>query len=173
MNYYFLAASLPMLSFESAPPMTAARFLEICRDHLTHSDMAELDALVHARHREARSVFARSWTAREAGMRNTVVAHRASRLGCDPAPYLHEAAETDVSLKKSVSDALARKDPLEAERGLDRLRWTIAEELKGFDPFAPSAIFAYGLQLAIAERWTKIDREKGGTRLEALVAGLT
>jgi hypothetical protein len=173
MNYYFLAASLPMISFDAQPLLTVSRFLEICADQLTPSDLSELEALLQTPGSETRSAFGRSLAARETGIRNAAARERASRLGCDPAPYIKECPDADISLRKAVGDALSKKDPMESERGLDRLRWTIADELRGYDPFSPAAIFSYGVQLAIAERWTKIDRAKGAQRLAELVTGLS
>lgn len=161
MNYYYLIASLPTLSLESAPPMSLDGFRALCSDHLTPDDLAALDELTGRRTEPTGHPFVADWNAREVLLRNTLAVLRASRQKRDATPYLHPHAGFDASAEKAAHDAFTQPNPLERELALDRFRWHMIDELTGFDPFSPRAVLAYALKLRLAERWAGMSREKG------------
>jgi hypothetical protein len=60
-------------------------------------------------------------------------------------------------------------DPLDRELALDRLRWTLLDELAVAAPFGLQAVLAYGLKLRLAEKWAAMD-ETEGLRIAAGIA---
>lgn len=147
MSYYYLAASLPMLSLDGEPPISLEDFLNRCDEHLSKKDRTALDALFSKHDTASRHTFVRAWRDRETQLRNAIVRVRAQRQSLDPASFLHHQDGFDSSVEKAVADAFSRANPLERERALDRVRWATAEELSGFDPFTGSAILAYALEI--------------------------
>jgi hypothetical protein len=161
MRYYFLAASLPMLALDEPPPLSPEAFREQCAAHLSRRDLEGLDALLSGDGTACRHPFVRDWRNADTQIRNTLVSQRAARRQEEAAPWLREHRGYDVSLAAGAAEAYGRKTPLQRERALDTLRWRVAEDLAGFDPFTGRAMLAYGVKLLILRRWEAIDREKG------------
>lgn len=170
MSIYFLAASLPMLSFEGEPPVSLDDFRQRCHEHLSGRDSTALDTLLSEGTAPSRHPFVRAWRDREIQLRNAIARIRAQRKGLDAGPFLQAQEGFDSYIDKAVADAFARPNPLERERALDRFRWVQIEELAGFDPFTGRAILAYALHLQILLRWAAQDQSKGIERTELLVA---
>jgi hypothetical protein len=57
---------------------------------------------------------------------------------------------------------------LQRERGLDKLRWKIAESLQGYDPMDVTVALAYAIKLKLAWRWANLNVETGLTTFEQL-----
>ena len=165
MTYPFFAATLPALRFEAAPPMPWAEFRRLCGEYLADADMRALAALHDGG--DTRNGFVLAWRNRDAQLRNAIARHRAMRLGngAEAAKWLHAHTGYDVMTENAVAAAFQEADPMKRENALDRIRWTIAEELGGFDPFSAEAIFAYSIKLGILDRRASADAEKGGARL--------
>ncbi len=174
MKYFFLGASLPMLSLETPPPMTLAQFTALCGGHLLSEHMAVFERLMNDATGPDDGEFALAWRDRDAELRNAVVAERAARLGVDAGSYERDSgASCDTYVCKGVAEAFAGKNPRQRELALDRLRWGVIEELQGFDSFSPEAIYGYGLKLRLAERWAGLSEKKGRERMEEMVGRLT
>lgn len=169
MNYYFLAASLPTLALDAAPPFSVAEFRRTCAEHLSGGDLKALDGLLGPAETARGSAFADEWRERDAALRNALAAARAERLKVDPEPWLRPCARYDTSAQRAAGEAMSRKDPRERERLLDRLRWLAAEEMAGFDMFAPRAIFAYAVKLQLAARWNLLDEDAGHERARRII----
>ena len=179
MNYYFFAASLPALSLESAPSLTAVDFVAQCEEHLSPADLEGIRTILQSEgsdDAEPEQIrmhpFVADWQERDTDLRNAIVRERAGRTGRDAARYLHEQAGFDSYRQRAVSDAFSRGDPLQTELALDRLRWHEIEELEGADTFASNAILGYTLKLQLATRWSKLDAEKGMARIDKTAAVL-
>ena len=172
MSYYYLVATLPMFPPEGPPPMSGSAFLALCREHLRAADFARLERLwADAADAPAdESDFVSRWQSRDIQIRNAAARVRAGRLRRDAAPFLHAHPGMDATLEKSVAEALGKDSPLEREASLDKLRWTLIDELAGTDPFAAAAVFAYALKLRIAERWSAMTDEEGQARVRELLA---
>lgn len=163
MNYYFLAASLPMLEFGAPPPCSSQEFRQICADNLTTRDMRALkDLHPDLLDQPTNDPFVHAWRQTEICIRNTIAAERAARLHSDPAPFRKEIPHVDVDAERQIHELFAHApSPLERERGLDLLRWNRLDELAGFNPFSKDAILAYFLKLKLAERWAGLDQDLG------------
>lgn len=167
MNYYYFAATLPLLSMEEPPPFTPAQFQQRCREHLNAADQAALEALLNPELPTGNTVVQR-WRDIDVQIRNAVAHARGIRLGRDASPYLRPTSDLSHGIAKACADALLRHNPLERERALDRLRWHQAEELAGSDAFSIRALLAYAVKLGLAHRWSEMSEEKGREKLESL-----
>ena len=167
--YYFLAASLPLLSLDAPPEISPEAFLDGCRQHLSKRHFEAVRQVMEGRLEEADHPLLQEWRNRETQLRNTLVRVRAGRLDRDPKPFLREQAGADPAVDKTVADAYPRGNPLEREKALDRLRWNQAEAEAGYDPFTGRAMLAYALKLRLAARWAAFSDEEGRRKLEALV----
>jgi len=170
MNYYFFVASLPALSPEAPPPLTVEDFQAQCREHLSPSDAAAVDALLTGDRARMRGSFLHAWRQRETQLRNAIVRARAERLDRDASGFVDPDAETESAVERTVSDAYARPTPLERELALDRYRWSLAETMAGFNPFSIDAILAYAIKLQLLSRWHTWDERAGRKVAEAIIA---
>jgi hypothetical protein len=170
MNYYFLVASLPMLSMEEAPPFSAETFEATCAEHLSARD-AEALSLILAQDMDTKAAhpFVTTWRETETQLRNAVVAARAARHKQDPDEYLREQSGFSATLQHAVTEAFARENPLDRERLLDRFRWKQSDDLAGMNPFSSDAMLAYALKLKLAARWATMDTDKGNETAEAIL----
>ena len=159
MSLIYLLASLPTLSLDAAPGITAEQFKAACRGQLPDSTTAIAEAILDGT--PVRNAFAAAWQNKETVLRNAVVRERAKRNNCDPAQWLRPAPASDSQIESLVEDAFQQPDPLKRERDLDRIRWMIADELQGYDPFTKRAVFAYAIKLAIISRWHALDTARG------------
>jgi hypothetical protein len=170
MSLYFLAASLPMLSFEGEPPISLEDFRNRCSEHLSGRDQAVVEALLAENMTPSRNRFVSDWRDRETQLRNAIVKVRAQRKGLDAKPFTRPQEGFDSYIEKAVIDAFGRPNPLERERALDRFRWKQIEELAGFDPFTTNAILAYALQLQMVHRWAAQNPAAGRQQAQNLVS---
>lgn len=168
MNYYYFAASLPMLHPEVAPALSGETFHALCREHLTSADFEAITALRDSTPHT--HPFLRAWQDKETQLRNALVRVRAAGRNRDATPFLRPVEQVDVAVEKAAADAYGRATPLERERALDRHRWNVANDLAGYDAFALEAILAYAVQLRLAERWARMDETEGKNRAQAIVA---
>lgn len=168
MNYYYLAASLPMLFLGRTPLIGEEDFLALCREHLAPEDMEGLESLWFRGGEGSAHAFVAAWRGRETALRNAIVEARAARLGRDAAPYLREA-EPGLPAIRAVGEAFGRATPAEREFELDRFRWQTVEEVAGLDIFSGAAVLGYGLKLRMAHRWAGMAAETGRKRLEETV----
>ena len=159
MNYYYFAASLPLLTLDGAPPCSVDEFSALCREHLAGDDLAAAEALLGDGPSDHPYVTA--WRDLETQLRNALARTRAARLGVDPAPHVRPQQGVDSAVDKAVTDAYTRSSPIERERVLDQFRWAAAEAIAGFDAFALDTILAYSVKLRLAERWASLDENQG------------
>jgi hypothetical protein len=169
-EYYYLAASLPALVLGETPPLSSARFDDLCREHLAADDREAVEALRDPARGPCPHPFVAAWREADTRLRNAVARARATRRRRDPAAYLREQAGVDLFVEKAVADALARPDPLDREMALDRLRWRLADELAGYSPFSSRAVLAYAVKLNLAERWAGLSEDRAQARADAIVS---
>lgn len=169
MNYYYLAASLPALSWDSPPDLSIEAFKNLCRAHLADADWHGLADLDEGLETSSTHPFVREWRNAEIQLRNALVRQRAARHRRDPAPLCRPHSGYDPGVERIVAEAYAKPDPLQRERTLDRFRWQKADELAGLNGFAPRALLAYAVKLKLAERWTTMEDEDGLAIANAIV----
>jgi len=57
----------------------------------------------------------------------------------------------------------------EEEKQIDQLRWRVIDEMNRFEYFTIDRILGYLLQMQVAERWERLDRESGEKQLRELI----
>jgi len=166
MSYYFLISSLPGISLEAKPALSLADFRAACTTQLSEADAGALECLLDSESEPVNHTFVKSWKARDTQLRNASARLRAARQSRDAADFVRSHTGFDVGIEDRVEEAFNRSNPLERERELDRIRWTVLDELAGSDPFSTSALLAYAVKLSIAERWAAMDQKAGQIKVE-------
>ncbi|MCG2658939.1 MAG: DUF2764 domain-containing protein, partial [Kiritimatiellae bacterium] len=185
-SYYYLVASLPALFLDEESPITPAEFMAACDQWLDADDARDIHCLMdnHSACAKAsdfakatpdttadrpecvKGACANQWLARETEIRNALARLRAAKVRVDAEPFLRPCRELDLYTEKAVAEAMSRPQPLERELGLDRLRWSLLDDLSRFDPFGLPAVIAYALKLKLVERWSALTVEKGRAVVE-------
>lgn len=132
--------------------------------------------------------FTADWFAFNLNVNNILIALTARKYGFNAAPYLVGEGETRDALAVSGArdfglgseldymDELIRlnelPDPVDKERKLDLLKWNWLEDRTFFSYFTVERLFALLIKLDIIERWTLIDKERGGKVFRGLIEQL-
>ncbi|NNJ69860.1 MAG: DUF2764 family protein [Kiritimatiellales bacterium] len=173
MSYYSLVASLPHLKIGDEPPFTTEEYIENCAQWVSLREIEILRKVLLNEADVSTCELCTAWSNIETQIRNAVARHRGQKLGVDFKEYLQPHDGFSGQIEAMVGDALSGNDPIELEEGLDRIRWVMAEQLVGQDPFAFEKVLAYGIQLKIVERWNRMDVHVGKEKLEAVITANT
>ena len=172
-QYFALKASLPMLLFESDPPIRSEEFLSRCEAFLAPDRMKFLRELTPVPRevpdleknfkaaaipskRDIRTDDTRVmqlYTCWEICLRNTLARLRAAKLGRDPEACTVKFAEYVPSAEQAARNAFALSDPLEREKALDLARWGFLDGLEWSHAFNFEALCIYRCKLLILEKW--------------------
>lgn len=161
MNYYYLVASLPMLKFGIAAPISEEDFLFQCTGVLNERDLEELRNVFDFNAEDCTRPFAKKYLEFEKSLRYGISAVRAGRLGLDVKAYTDHEGGYNTFVSRTVVDAFAKTNPRERARVVDHARWYMLNELSQFEPFGFSAVLAYALKVKLLRRWGNIVPEKG------------
>jgi len=159
MSQYYLISSLPALSLDHAPQITAEAFIASCRAQLGRADAEAAEALMTGA--PSAHAFVTAWRDKDTVLRNAVAKARARAAGTDAARWLRPAQGYDAQIERLVEDAFQQPDPVRQERALDRARWAVAEEMQGYDPMGVRVALAYAVKLSLALRWAALDAGRG------------
>lgn len=161
-QYYYLAASLPTLSFEGPLTLGSNQFDELCREQLSLSDyrLVSRARLAGLSVEKYPSAALTRWNRWEISLRNELVMLRAHRQDQDPHRFLIEAVEVP-GLAGLAQEAFGTSSPLEAESIMDRARWRFLDELELGHYFDTEKLIIYSLRLQIVERRASMSRETG------------
>jgi hypothetical protein len=176
-SYYYFAATLTTLEFGASAPLSSAEFLELCRRHLSPSDLGIVEAAVLVSPNEgppsaaAGSAFLSRYYAWERTVRNELVRLRARRLERAAEPWLR-GAERDDAAPRAAAAAFQGATPLDAELALERQRWEAIRSLRGLAAFDADSITAYRLELQIIERLARLREEQGEPRYRETYAAI-
>ncbi|MFA5268916.1 MAG: DUF2764 family protein [Methanoregula sp.] len=172
--YPYLVASLPMLHFLSKPPFSSERFPELCSPFIPERDAQVLRSLPYPEDygdKNTRLPVIRQWIAFDTTLTNELVKFRAARKRLEPGTYLRVAdSRESLSLTAGLA-AILSASPLDAEEGLDEIRWKALDELATGHYFDREFLITYALKLRILERWEKIhSADKTALLRQALLA---
>ncbi len=170
MSLFYIIACLPRLTLTDKPLLTLDEFKALCAAQLCKEDHRTVRLLVdgpdYDNGNDTRThAFVAAWRNREIQIRNAIARLRAARRKTDAAGAVRPHDGFDVYIEEATEHAFDQPDPLERERALDRIRWSVLDELQGVDPFALPVILAYGVKLRLAWRWTTLDAEEGRRRV--------
>ncbi len=173
MAYYSLVASLSNLKIGDEPPFSTEDYIDNCAQWITGHEARILKHILQGKDHGGSCPICKTWFDIETQLRNAVARHRGQKLGIDFKEYLQPHDGFSGEVEQLVTDAFTRTDPLEIEEELDRARWQLAEQLIGQDPFCFEKVLAYGIQLKIVERWSRMDVHAGKEKLEAVITANT
>lgn len=185
-NYYYIVASLPVLSHEwkpgaETPQSIRQDILEQCSGKDRQLVMLLEDGFVDGNltpdfYRTAlahRNRFIREYFRFDLSVRNAKVTYLNRALGRDPEKdtvVLDEDATEEMFDEASSLDAILHgKDILERERGIDDLIWGKIDDLTTYDYFDIEAILGFLAKLHIVERWYTLDEQTGREMFRKLV----
>ena len=169
MEYVYLVASLPTLELTTAPPISSLELLASSEGVLRRDHREDLRAVLEDRPRDVRAPELGPYLDAETQLRDAVARLRAARAGAAYDAGAHPTTGFDARCVGVAERAMELDDPQERELTLDRLRWTLLDELAVSPPFGFQAVLAYGLKLRLAEKWAAMD-EAEGLRVAAGIA---
>ena len=185
-NYYYIVASLPVLSHEwkpgaETPQSIRQDILEQCSDKDRQLIMLLEDGFVDGNltpdfYRTAlahRNRFIREYFRFDLSVKNAKVRYLNRALGRNPEKdtvVLDEDATEEMFDEASRLDSILHgKDILERERGIDDLIWGKIDDLTTYDYFDIEAILGFLAKLHIVERWYTLDEQTGREMFRKLV----
>lgn len=166
MSTYYLISSLPVLSLDLKPELTPEEYLANGRAQLGSPDAEAIEALLGDH--PSGHPFVVAWRDKENILKNAIAYARATRSNTDVEPWIRPTQGCDLSYEVLVDEVFQLADPLQREKGLDELRWTIAESLQDYDPMDVTVALAYAIKLKLAWRWANLNIEKGESAFEGL-----
>lgn len=170
MEYVYLVASLPALEL-TIPPRTSSEALAAASAGvLRREHWEDLRAALEDRPEDVAAPEARPYLDAETQLRNAVARLRAARARAAYDAGAHPHGGYDARCSEVAQRAMELDDPLARELLLDRLRWTLLDELALTAPFGIQAVLAYGFKLRLAEKWAAQSDAAEGMRT---AAGLT
>lgn len=178
-QYYFLIASLPLLSYENRDAMEPVDYLTMLADHLSPADLQTVaNARIDAPASEDESAAAtgnptiESWTRFERGLRNSLVQLRAGG-SADPNDFIRLDRggndNTDpIELAEAAREAYNHESPLSGEDILNRARWFHLDELEVGHFFDLDRVIVYYVKLQILARRRVFTRAAGERQFAAI-----
>lgn len=172
--YYYLAASLPMLLYETEKTMPADEFVGICAQHLSDRDYRLLctASISDLKPKVPSNCTLDRWRRWETSLRNELVTLRAKNRKVEVDRYLLESPV--ISTTQAIArEAFDQESPLQAEELLNRARWATLDELEVGHYFDIERILVYYLRLQVLQRKAMLLEEKGLQAFERIYAAMT
>lgn len=158
-----------MLFLDEELPISSEEFLAACESVPTSLNTEDIRHILKGEPEKGKHPFIRKWLWRETQLRNAIARERASKANVEAEPFQRDYKGFDTYTEKVVEEAMNRPNPLERELMLDRFRWKTIEDMALFDPFGITAVFAFALKFALAERWSRLVEEKGKALVESFL----
>lgn len=171
-EYYYLAASLPMLKKDEMPPVSPEYFMSLCADWLSEEELATISSLTlipSEKNEFSPDSVAFKWTAHETALRNRMLKARAASGAAETEKYLREESSFFTETEKNFQDLTAAANPFEKEKLADSIRWNFLGEMESGHFFDFEKLCVYKLQLLILEKWQTRNVEKGNKELDRLL----
>jgi hypothetical protein len=169
MEYAYLVASLPTLTFGAEAPMTSAHFGAVCEGPLLPEHLADVRAILAGHPEQAEHPAARWYVARDTQLRSALARARAQRVGVDPQRYVRGFSGYDARTDEIVTQALNTANPLERALLIDQHRWWLLDQMVDAETFGVPAVFAYAFKLLLAERLQSLSESEGLAVADAIV----
>lgn len=161
-QYYFTAASLPLLSLDAKPGITVDSFLSTCKLHLTVSDYT---ILVNSSIKVPESEGSLAGIAKvcwdwEKSLRNELAKLRAAKMNISSDEYIR-IGETIFDTYRIAAEAIKIESPLEAEGFLNAARLEFLDSVSVGHYFDLTFLVIYYLKLQIFDRVSSFDIDSG------------
>ena len=161
MEYVYLVASLPQLELTTPPRLTSGALLASSAGVLRDDHWEDLRAVLEGRLDDVSAPELRPYRDAETQLRDSLARLRAARAGASYDTGAHPHGY-DARCHEVAARAMELADPLARELMLDRLRWTLLDELVVPAPFGVQAVLAYGIKLRLTEKWSvQVDAAQG------------
>jgi len=169
-SYFYFTSSLPMIDFDSKQSLSVENFLQDSERLLSQEDFFLLrDLLINSQGTvKTNNRTYNTWADFNRRFCNEMVWFRAEEAGKDPVEYIRGERYSDSYLVDIIHQAAKKKNLLEAEEMLDRVRWQFLEELSNGQYYNFEFIICYGLKLKILERHQEFTSPKGKAILDEL-----
>ncbi|HDQ13827.1 MAG TPA: DUF2764 family protein, partial [Sediminispirochaeta sp.] len=170
-QYYYMIASLPLLEYNSPPPLDLEQLYYSCKNNIQQDDLDLIsDIRLHMPEETAsKEPTLRKWLDWERSLRNELVRLRGQKQGVESERYLREG-EFVPDTVLSAREAFSQDSPLEGEEVLNRARWNKLEELEVGHHFDLVKLLVYVLKLHLLLRRSHFTTEKGREKFEEIYA---
>ena len=172
-QYYYFAASLPMLKPGDRPPLSSVEFRQSCERLLAREDYRKV---VQARlNASAASVGSKigllqRYQDAEFALRNELVKLRSKKRTVDLEKHLRPEALNPL-WAGAAREIAEQETPLKAEHLLNNVLWGVLDNLVAGHYFDLDFLAAYHLKLQILERNARFKLEAGREKLESILTG--
>ncbi|MBL7155878.1 MAG: DUF2764 family protein [Candidatus Omnitrophica bacterium] len=169
--YTYLISSLPMLHFGRSAPFSFERFLEMCEDLVSETDINVIKAARNITESPYDNSYPTlgKWRAFDTALRNELVKIRAGRKHEDPIKYLRKDGYAEPTVSNIAMNAYKNPSILESERMLDEERWHFLEELTSGNFFNIDFLITYAHKLLLAAKWERINEAERPRLLEEAI----
>ncbi len=165
--YYYLIASLPMLKFNEAPPLTSEKFLIEAQKELGKHPFSQVASLF-SDNPASDHPYLTNWEAFKGEVTSLLARLRANRLNFT----FKEEVKGDLKLEARLREIVQHPNPLDGELMLMELYWEKATELSRMKVFNLEVLFTYAIQLNILERIALFTQEDGNREFNQLFTNL-
>jgi len=161
--YFYFAATLPMLEFESASPFSLEDFLLDCERLLDKHDFETITNALEASEPDesVENDLVKDWKEFSHNLRNEAAWIRATEANKDPVSVLRGARTADALITDIMMQTDKSPDPLTTEKIIDQGRWKRLDELAAGHGFDLETIIVYAIKLKILSRYREIESAKG------------
>ncbi|MBR2539465.1 MAG: DUF2764 family protein [Mogibacterium sp.] len=164
-SYYYLIASLPELRADGDMPITYSEFLSCCQSNVSDSVYQILENLSLS---STEGPLVKEWANFYGMLTKELNYQRSMNLGRS----YSSAYDKDGLIAQVVAQALAAKNPLEAEKVLLEYEFENLDSLIGLHMFDDYVLFGYAIKLKLLERQNCFEQEKGQAEFKSLFDGI-
>ena len=164
-SYYYLIASLPELRADGDMPITYSEFLSCCQSNVSDSFYQILENLSLS---STEGPLVKEWANFYGMLTKELNYQRSMNLGRS----YSSAYDKDGLIAQVVAQALAAKNPLEAEKVLLEYEFENLDSLIGLHMFDDYVLFGYAIKLKLLERQNCFEQEKGQAEFKSLFDGI-
>lgn len=174
MSIYYLVSSLPSFNFGDKPFYTSEGFVRLCSDWISPKNIKELEkvSLIPVENYSGNIQFIKSWYEFLGALNCYSVKYRALKLNRDSSSILKEQNKIYSDIEKGVQEAFSSENPMEKEKRLDRLKWSILDSLEVGHMFDFDKLSIYKLRTLLCEKWLTRKEPEGKKNLEAALSVL-
>ncbi|MEI6056024.1 MAG: DUF2764 family protein [Lentisphaerota bacterium] len=174
MSIYYLVSSLPSFNFGDKPFYTSEGFVRQCSDWISPENIKELErvSLIPVESYSGNIQFIKSWYELLGALNCYSVKYRALKLNRDSSSILEERNKIYSDIEKGVQEAFSSENPMEKEKRLDRLKWSILDSLEVGHMFDFDKLCIYKLRTLLCEKWLTRKEPEGKKNLEAALSVL-
>lgn len=170
-KYYYLAASLPYLSFDAEPPLSLEDFRDDCRRLMDPADFVVLEQFLEHPHQAEGFPDAdlRKFRGFLKVFLNEQAMFRTQTREMDMESRDQDVSERDPYLHEQVVRASKASNPLEGEKILDEIVWERIDDLQAGHHFDLIWILLYGVKLTILRRYRVIEHPESREKFENIL----